>query len=232
MSDEQRDGPGDVPQRFDFMALANDESAWRSTADVQRSQELLDREAREQRLMDDRCGIRGAITAEDRAAIVSDQGLRNTHALRAVQRWFNVRSGSVQRPLGALALVGNTGRGKTLAGAWLIARLGGQYVTAESLRRAFVSTHWRDRGVLDELCNQRCLMVDDAGTELDAITAQAAMFEVVNRRMGNPRAWTLITANLTAGEFRERYGERTTRRIEHQGAIIEVEGEDLRRRPA
>jgi DNA replication protein DnaC len=228
---EERDDRRDTPRRFDFTALANDEKAWRSAEDVKAAQELTARDMREQCLLDDRCGIRGAITAEDRATIIADNGLQNTHALRAVQRWFNIRSGSVQRPVSALALLGETGRGKTFAVAWLLARVGGMYITAEAMRRLFVSTHYRDSRRFDELLEQRCLVIDDVGTELDALTAQAAMFEAVNRRVGNSRAWTGLTGNITAAEFKDRYGERTVRRIEHQGAIVEVSGDDMRRRP-
>lgn len=229
---EERDKPGDTPRKPNFFeTLAADESAWRTTEEVKKSQELLDRETREENLLDHRCGILGAITAEDRQAIISDQGLQRTHALRAVQRWYNVRSGSSKRPMSMLALVGLTGRGKTVAAAWLLARIGGRYVTADTMRRAFVSTHWRDAGKFDELVAQRCLVIDEAGCEIDGDTALAAMTELLNRRQGLDRGWTLVTANIVEEEFRQRYGERAMRRIEHQGAIVEVEGEDLRRRP-
>lgn len=229
---EQRDNPGDTPSKPNFFeALAADESAWRSVEEVKKEQEQLDREAREENLLDHRCGVVGAITAEDRQAIITGQGLLRTHALAACQRWFNVRSGSSSRPMSMMALVGLSGRGKTMAAAWLLARVGGRYVTAETMRRAFVSTHWRDAGKFDELVAQRCLVIDEAGCELDGTTALAAMNELINRRLGLERAWTLITANIIEEEFRQRYGDRTIRRIEHMGAIIQVKGDDLRRRP-
>jgi DNA replication protein DnaC len=128
-----------------------------------------------------------------------------------------------------LALLGPTGRGKTVAAAWLLADLGGFYTTGEELRRAMRSYNPRDAELLLQLYRARSLIVDDLGTEQDLESARTALFEVVNRRMGLPRAYTVLTSNLSREAFAERYGERTLRRLEHQGLVVEVEGEDLRR---
>lgn len=225
-----RDQPGDTPLKADFFsALASSAAEAAPSEDqVRRAERRLEAERRETQLVE--TGVRGAITDEDVRAICTDS-LAETHALRSVTRWFQARSAGSPRPLSTLVLVGLTGRGKTVAGAWLLARLGGRYVTAEALRRAVVGTHWRDGVVLADLLNTRCVVVDDAGGEHEANGAKAAMFEFLNKRVGDSRGWTLVTANLTAAEFAERYGERTVRRIEHQGAIVEVAGNDLRRSP-
>lgn len=213
----------------DFLAIA--EAAMAAAAPREDTiQRIAQREAcdlREARLTDS--GVRGAITDEDFEWIVQDSIPHETHALKTVRRWMNVRSGSA-KPLTTMALVGLTGRGKTFAGAWLLSRLGGRYVTSEELRRMVVSTHWRESTALERLLSTRCLVIDDLGGELDAVTAAAAVLVAVNRRSGSGRAWTALTSNLPESEFRERYGERTIRRIEHRGAIIEVAGEDLRRK--
>jgi DNA replication protein DnaC len=213
----------------DFLAIA--EAAMAAAAPredvIQRIAQREACELRESRLNDS--GVRGAITDEDWDWIVQDRIPHETHALRSVRRWMDVRSGSA-KPLTTIALVGLTGRGKTLAGSWLISRLGGRYVTAEDLRRLVVSTHWRETAALDRLLSTRCLVIDDLGGELDAATAAAAVLVAVNRRSGSGNAWTALTGNLPEVEFRDRYGERTIRRIEHRGAIIEVTGEDLRRK--
>jgi DNA replication protein DnaC len=223
-----RDRSHDVPQRADFFsAIAEEAKAFApSDEEARKAEQRLDMQQREPRL--DESGIRGSITEEDFRAICAGS-LQDTHALRTVQRWVNARSSGSTRPLSTLVLVGLTGRGKTVAGAWLLAKLGGRYITAEALRRVVVGSHWRDAATLVDLLNTRCVVVDDAGGEHEANGAKAAMFELVNKRVGHGSAWTLITANLTAAEFAERYGERTIRRIEHQGAIVEVSGDDLRR---
>lgn len=210
--------------KADFLALAEAAMAVSSGAPPRDDQRLAC-ELRESRLADS--GIRGAITDEDHDWIIRDSIPHETHALRTVQRWEHVRSGSA-KPLTTLALVGPTGRGKTFAGAYVLSRLGGRYVTGEALRRLVVSTHYRDSATLALLVNARCVVVDDLGGEHDANTAAAAVFELVNMRSGSSRSWTLLTSNLPDSDFRERYGERTIRRIEHRGAIVEVSGEDLR----
>lgn len=219
-----------APRRVDFFTALADEAlaAAPGPEEQRKAEERLEAAQREARLVES--GIRGSIADEDfRSACAGT--LKDTHALRSVVRWVNARSGSSTRPLSTLVLVGLTGRGKTVAGAWLLAKLGGRYVTAEALRRAVIGTHWRDAETLRDLLNTRCVVVDDAGGEHEANGAKAAMFEFLNRRVGHSRAWTLVTANLTAAEFAERYGERTVRRIEHLGAIVEVSGDDLRRSP-
>jgi len=213
----------------DFLAIAEAAMAAAPPREdvIQRIAQREACELRESRLTDS--GVRGAITDEDFDWIVQDAIPHETHALRAVRLWMAVRSGSA-KPLTTLALTGLTGRGKTLAGAYIVSQLGGRYVTAEDLRRLVVGTHWREGAELERLLNARCVVVDELGGELDASTAAAAVLKLVNRRSGSGRAWTLLTANLPEPEFRERYGERTVRRIEHRGAIIEVAGEDLRRK--
>lgn len=199
--------------------------------EVKRSLERLEPQQRETRLIES--GVHGAITSEDMACLIRGTGFLQTSALTACQSWVEDRTDPnyvMPRPFNIAVLVGLTGRGKTFAGAWLNSVLGGRYATAETVRRAFEGKNWRDAVMLEPFMNSRCVVVDDAGGEMDANTAAAAMFELVNRRAGDSRAWTLITANLTKDDFIARYGERTVRRIEHVGHIIEVEGADLRRR--
>lgn len=214
--------------RIDFLSVAR-EMAERapSAAELAEADAHIEAHAREQRLVES--DVLGAITEEDRAGIVGDKLAVTTHALATVQRWIVARSGSA-KPLTTLALVGETGRGKTVAGAWLIAKLGGTYVTAEHVRRIYRSGRPQDGAEFARLLSTRVLVLDDAGTEDDAASAMASMFEAVNKRTGLARGWTLITANLAEPEFRSRYGERTLRRIEHQGAIVTVTGADLRRK--
>jgi DNA replication protein DnaC len=215
--------------RPDFQAIAKAAAAHAVPEVEQRArEEEVDNYKREMRLSES--GIKGAITDEDIEWVVKDTLPLHTGALATMQLWMNERSSAAKRQRSIFALLGATGRGKTVAGAWLLARHGGQYVTAESLRRLYVSTHYREAARLEKLLKAKCVMVDDAGGELDSHTAQAAMFEVVNQRAGHAAFLTVITSNLSTSEFVERYDIRTVRRIEHQGALVEVEGDDLRRR--
>lgn len=174
--------------------------------------------------------IVGAITSEDWRWIVKDAIPYHTHALDAVQRWFLVRAEEGRRARTMQALLGQTGRGKTLAAAWLLARMGGAYVTAERMRRLMASYVPRHQNDFEKLAATRVLVIDDVGFELDAPSAAGTLFEIVNHRQGLANGWTIITGNLSVGDFSDRYGERTIRRLEHQGEIVEVIGEDLRRK--
>lgn len=196
-----------------------------SAEDMKIAEAKVERELRAERL--ERSGVSGAVTAEDFEAVCDDT-LKSTHALSAVRRWLVGRAKN-PRPFTTLALVGETGRGKTLAGAWLIAKLGGYYTTADGVRRLFSSYGWKDGQKLEDLMRSRVLVLDDVGTEQRPEESVPAIYEVVNARAGLARGWTLITGNLAEDVLRARYGERTIRRIEHQGAMFTVKGPDLRR---
>jgi hypothetical protein len=237
-----RDQAHDTPSSPDFFAaLAADAAQYAPSED-----ELRERSSREQieqrRLHLAESKINGALTDEDIEWLVTDELPLKTHALTTVRRWHKSKTSAaplaigaplLPRPLNVFALVGLTSRGKTMAGGWLISRVGGRYVTAESLARAFVGKDWRDgytRKLFQELVETRCVVVDDLGGELEAHVGKAAIFEFVNQRAGNGRTWTLLTANLDESEFAQRYGERTIRRIQHCGAVVQVTGPDLRRK--
>lgn len=217
-----------APQLQDFVAIANEMLARAPTpAEVKSRNADSDAFTREENLH--ASDINGVITPEDWRWLVEDSLPEMTHALDSVQRWFNVRS-TGRRAWTMMALLGETGRGKTLAGAWLLARLGGKYVWAEELCRLMTSNYPRQQQEFREYVRTRVLVVDDAGGELDAHKAKGMLLEVVNHRQGLSRGWTVIAANLSPEDFCERYGERTVRRLQHQGAIVQVEGPDMRRR--
>jgi DNA replication protein DnaC len=175
-------------------------------------------------------GLQGPVPADVVEALISGEKLERTRALEAVVHWKRVR-GKVSRPFSVMVLVGETGVGKTVAGAWLVLELGGMYVSAEELRKRATSKQREDRAWFERVLGAKVLVIDDAGTERDLDDARVAMFEVVNTRQGLHRGWTLITGNLAHADFRARYGKRTCRRVEDQGVFIEVEDVDRRRLP-
>lgn len=199
-------------------------------------------------------GILRVLPDADYTALVRDEFGIVTPALDAVRRWHNIRTGSASRPMTFMLIAGLTGRGKTLALAWLLARYGGRYVQAETLARLADSKLRDDRVAFEQMLDERVLLIDDLGTENSATLAAAAFTKVVNERQREfwgkrpdpqmKRAvddlrhlrWTAMSSNLylkhpdtKANEFLKRYDERTLRRIEHQGAAIQVAGPDLRR---
>lgn len=234
--------PADV--RPIFARIAEDAQKIAPTKEaVERvEQQTLHAAKRTERL--EESGVADVILPEDFDRIVSGEPtMLPTMAFRAVSAWHEAfkgeRAGSIHVPI--TVLYGMTGRGKTVAGAWLIAHEGGVYVTAPELYHLFSNSR-RDENRINQILRARVALLDDLGTEENDAKAQGALWEFVNKRQGLRRAMTLITANLAlypipgkvAEEraFVSRYDERIKRRIEHAGRFVEATGEDLRRRPA
>lgn len=133
-----------------------------------------------------------------------------------------------------LVLAGGVGTGKTMASAWLAAKIAEvrgrkvEMITAPGLAR--VSVYKEDEVGPLERCD--LLIVDDVGTEfLDTKGMFLTQFDsLMNERYANDRR-TVITTNLTAKAFSERYGERLIDRVRESGRFVEIAGESMRRKP-
>lgn len=122
----------------------------------------------------------------------------------------------------------------------------GKSVAAAVLAREFIEKHgggwviWRHAGELARIghfdeerakAREQCdlLVVDDLGTEfLDNNSWLAAQLEVLFYQRHGNRRLTVVTTNLTALQFRERYSPRLVDRIRELGAFVETGGESLR----
>jgi hypothetical protein len=166
----------------------------------------------------------------DTQALVHDK-LTPTHAMRIVRAWHEgfrdpEKASSCAR---IVAMLGALGRGKTMAGLWLIAAEGGVYVTANDLRTRLLSGQWRDADWSERVLRSRVVVLDDVGIEPGDDAGSSAMFELVNRRAGCTGGLTLITSNLTQSEFSQRYGDRVVDRVQYCGHFVEAKGANLRR---
>jgi hypothetical protein len=157
----------------------------------------------------------------------------DTEALRNVVKWEHARSTNTSA-FGVVVLLGLRGRGKTVAGGWLIAGRGpGLYTTAEQLRASYAADHYRERALYLRALKARVLFVDELGREKDAETADGMLFDLVNNRRGSGRGgrfWTVFAGNLSDADFRARYDPSTVERIEQLGTVFTCEGENLRGR--
>lgn len=141
--------------------------------------------------------------------------LEATQPIRLVRRWLR----NPQAPQ-LLVLCGETGTGKTVACAEVLASVNGEYVQASELAARFEPYSGDlSRGVKPlHVAAHRMLLLDDVGTERtnrdgspDARFAPA-MLKVFDQRQGSVLAGgrrvpmrTLITTNLDEADFVERY---------------------------
>lgn len=142
------------------------------------------------------------------------------------------------------ALSGGPGSGKTTAGAvWLADlvmersswsgidgalpafRAKAMFVTAAKLSR------WPryDDDAMNRILKSTRLVIDDLGAEyVDKSGSYLSLLdEVINERYANKRA-TLLTTNLRADEFKDRYGERIADRIREVGKFVVVGSSSMR----
>jgi hypothetical protein len=153
-------------------------------------------------------------------------GLDDTKAWDAMREWGRA-------PSWCLLLLGGVGSGKsTAAGAYAVnwatdyrrrplwvraveaSRMSGFGADAEA--RFGV---WREASLL---------VVDDLGTELMTPTWQQALDDVMDFRYQHSLR-TILPSNLTADEFKKRYGERISDRIRHEGTVRVIDTKSMRR---
>jgi DNA replication protein DnaC len=196
-------------------------------ARVREMQRKEEREAMAERLM----LAAPRVTPELQAAIVTDR-LQPTPAVIGVKTWLDVAHRRVERvdrrrPV-ILVLAGSVGVGKTVASAYALAQVGGEYIPAvELVDRMFAAPYQRDHrrpgGAL--------VVVDDVGTERHK-DFDSALFELVDIRMHRGGALTILTTNLSQAQFQSRYDARIVDRLREAATFLEFHQPSLRIRGA
>jgi len=149
-----------------------------------------------------------------------------------------------------MALSGGPGSGKTMAGTWWLwlalrpkvydtGKYGGWMSPLQPYPLMFATaarlSRWAkyDEEQMRKLLRAERLVVDDLGAEfMDEKGSYLSLLdEVVNERYANNRP-TLLTTNLEAQAFRERYGERIADRIRECGRFVSVGNKSMRRKEA
>lgn len=141
-----------------------------------------------------------------------------------------------------LILSGPAGVGKTFAGStWLYRlvmdpanwteRLCPELERHGLFLRATQLARWSryEQKSMHRLLNVSRLVVDDVGSEfMDAAGSFMCLFdELVDARYAD-RKQIIITTNLDADQFHERYGERVIDRVRESGRFISLTGRSLR----
>jgi len=149
--------------------------------------------------------------------------------LRVVNRW-------VLYPdrLWCLVLSGSPGTGKSTAAAWWLWSKTKGRCPGGDIRRWWSAAEIASLSMYGEalapVINVAALVIDDPGTEYsDKTGALKSVFDrVIDGRSREERP-TLITTNLSRGDFAARYGQRVIDRIEDGGCFLEHTGTNLRR---
>ena len=177
----------------------------------------------------------GALTKrgvpEKDARAVAEMSLDETDAIKACKAAVEARDRII-------VLAGPPGVGKTTAAGWLVSKAlsphwhfdplsSARFMTALELARISVY----DDDAMAAVERPDLLVIDDVGAEYaDAKGMFSTIIDgVVNARYARSLT-TVITTNLNATLFRERYGERVIDRIRECGRFVELKGASMRKR--
>jgi DNA replication protein DnaC len=162
-----------------------------------------------------------------RTRMLADE-MDDTQALEVTRAWL-----ADKRRKPWLALCGKTGCGKTAAAAYALAEHNnGMFLRSEDVVRTFAGLFGDSVERQERANNARFLVVDDVGSEADASRMHSALVELLDERTSSIWTPTLLTTNLSAAEFRERYqSERLASRFAQAVQWTALTSkEDLRRR--
>ena len=183
------------------------------------------------------------VPVKDVEVLSTAGALRDTAALNIARGWWAGDST-------CLVLSGTRGCGKTTAAAWCVAQPPREdpYRARDAWLRGAISPRaYRSPLFLDVSKLQRAsrydeermldvemaatLAIDDLGMEYaDAKGSFAALFDALFNVRYADQLKTVITTNLTAVDFKARYGERVADRIRECGVYIELDEQSLRGR--
>lgn len=201
-------------------------AAWVSDAEVAEYERDRERQRRFDRLWDS--GVADVLTPEMVEALVSDT-LTMTEALAWTRKWLAYQHAKTQpkgpRPM--LALVGDMGRGKTVAAAWLVLHAGARYIEADEVCRIASAKFGPEVEEWRRLQRARALVIDEVGTEENPAQAAAAYRILLNRRQGE--RLTLLLGNITRADLKARLDARTWDRMRERALVVELEGDSMRR---
>jgi hypothetical protein len=206
-----------------------------AAAEEARARHLAACQSRAERIV----AISPALTPE-MAQAVTQGALRespNWPAYSAVRRWL---LDPESKPV--LVLASGTGVGKTVACAWALAHMGGEYVRAVDLAKRH--DPYRQEAEPLIMAPHELLVLDDLGTEPKSATGardrrfMPALYDLVDQRQGAIRRgtrWqkrrTLITTNIGMGAFKDAavYGEERIRsRLRQSAQWVSIKGTDGR----
>lgn len=136
-----------------------------------------------------------------------------------------------------VVISGPVGCGKTTAAAWWLSQEGPRSPYLKVHSPLFIPVYKLERvsrydeKAMARIERARRLVIDDLGAEyLDQKNAFVTFLRgLIDARYNNCLP-LLVSTNLTADEFKERYGERVVDRLREVGRFAGIKGESLRRK--
>lgn len=160
--------------------------------------------------------------------VIADD-LESTPALEIVQPVIAMRSHGYRLSM-TVGLLGEPGRGKTVAMAAVIAALGGRYVKLERACQLMKRGRQKDEHEWEAMLGAAVLCVDELGVERDPVDGVMTLHEIIDERQGGKI--TVLGSNLDERKLRSRYDGRTIDRLRSQWRCAELTGPSYRvRRP-
>lgn len=223
--------PAEERERYEKETRGYDEAVAKRAAEEEQEM-LADRERRWE------SGLSAiGIPAKDVRRIVAKE-MAETKAMASARQFL----GSADKSI--LVLSGTKGCGKTCAASWALSEYSRETGSLSHIQRGStgpsggfmdVSKLARasryDSRTMDPIEKLRLLVIDDLGMEFADVKGSflATLDGIVNSRYA-AELKTIITTNLPAEEFKERYGERIADRIRESGTFVELNEQSMRGR--
>lgn len=168
----------------------------------------------------------------ERAAFAASAADVEVGALQRLLEW-RAENWASSDDRNIVVLAGPKGTGKTLAAVWLAiycdALAKPAFVTAHQLARLARIDEKRED--LHDAATEEMLIVDDLGAERTDARAMTAEVDELVDLFYQGSGMLLVTTNLTAPQFRKRYGVRVVDRLAERGVWIQCTGPSLRGAP-
>jgi hypothetical protein len=208
----------DLVKEFGARKVVSDEEELARRALEEFDQDVDDRTRRLER-----AGATDLLTAEDHRMLVRVE-FEPTKYIQGAMRFL-------EGDRSVLALLGDVGRGKTLAAMWLVTELGGQFRTAAVILDLWTRRGWKAAEERDRLIESRLLVIDDVGQGTPPSDFVPILTSIINSRR-SPKRRTVLTGNFSVNRFKERFGDKDPRlssRLHQSAVAVEDIGDDMRR---
>lgn len=128
-----------------------------------------------------------------------------------------------------LVLSGGVGTRKSGSAAYALTQRSGCFIRASELKDVNTKDDEDSRALRKRMRTCSLLILDDAGTEYESERGfTTSLIQTLINDRYEECGKTVITCNLTAKDFKAKYGERTADRIRESGRFVVIGGNSVR----